>query len=83
MVERLSIPADEVPEKCADYYLNFGTTLAGLVAHGHRINYDEWHAYVHGSLPYEEYLKVGPCCCCCAARVLALFEAALHGRLAV
>lgn len=34
MAERLEIPADEVAEKCADYYLNFGTTLAGLIANG-------------------------------------------------
>ena len=39
--------------------LNYGTTLAGLVAHGHKIDYDDWHASVHGSLPYEQYLKVG------------------------
>jgi hypothetical protein len=58
MAERLEIPADEVAEKCADYYLNYGTTLAGLVAHGHKIDYDDWHASVHGSLPYEQYLKV-------------------------
>ena len=34
MAERLGVPADEVAEKCADLYLNYGTTLAGLVASG-------------------------------------------------
>lgn len=29
MVERLGVPADEVAERCADLYLNYGTTLAG------------------------------------------------------
>lgn len=60
MVEKLDIPADEVAEKCADLYLNYGTTLAGLVANGYKIDYDDWHASVHGSLDYEQYLKPDP-----------------------
>jgi pyrimidine 5'-nucleotidase len=60
MVERLGMPADEVAEKCADLYLNYGTTLAGLVASGHKIDYDDWHAAVHGSLDYEQYLEPDP-----------------------
>ena len=43
--------------------MDAGTTLAGLVAHGFHIDYDDWHAYVHGSLAYENYLKVGVCVC--------------------
>ena len=58
MAERLGVPPDEVAALCAEYYLNYGTTLAGLVAHGHAVDYDDWHAAVHGSLPYEEYIKV-------------------------
>ncbi|KAL4427910.1 hypothetical protein ABPG75_001999 [Micractinium tetrahymenae] len=60
MVERLDFPPDEVAEACADYYLNYGTTLAGLVANGYKVDYDAWHAAVHGSLPYEEYLQPDP-----------------------
>lgn len=60
MAERLGVPADEVAEKCADLYLNFGTTLAGLVASGHKIDYDDWHASVHGSLDYEKFLQPDP-----------------------
>lgn len=31
MVARLGVPKDEVEEMCRDLYLNYGTTLAGLV----------------------------------------------------
>ena len=29
---------------------------AGLVEHGYQIDFDDWHAYVHGTLPYERLL---------------------------
>ena len=29
---------------------------AGLVQNGYQIDFDDWHAYVHGTLPYEEFL---------------------------
>ena len=31
MLTKLKIPVEEVQEKCTELYLNFGTTLAGLV----------------------------------------------------
>jgi hypothetical protein len=31
MVKKLKIPFEQVQELCAELYLNFGTTLAGLV----------------------------------------------------
>ena len=33
----------------------------------HKVDYDEWHAAVHGSLDYEKYLKVGEHGMACAA----------------
>lgn len=60
MAEHLGFPPDEVAEACADFYLNYGTTCAGLVAHGYRIDYEHWHAQVHGSLAYEQYLQPDP-----------------------
>lgn len=60
MCERLGVPADLVLEQCLDLYLNHGTTLAGLIARGHVIDFDEWHAAVHGSLDYERYLAPDP-----------------------
>jgi pyrimidine 5'-nucleotidase len=60
MAEELGIPPDEVAERCAEYYLHYGTTLAGLVAHGCQVDYQHWHDKVHASLPYEQYLKPDP-----------------------
>ncbi|GAB4816107.1 hypothetical protein N2152v2_003153 [Parachlorella kessleri] len=57
MRDRLSIAPNEVEELCLQFYLDYGTTLAGLVAHGYKIDYDDWHAHVHGTLPYERHLK--------------------------
>lgn len=34
--------------------------LAGLVASGHRPDYDDWHAAVHGTLDYDTYLHPDP-----------------------
>lgn len=45
----IRLPPHQVAEKCADLYLNYGTTLAGLVASGHTIDYDDWHAFVSDS----------------------------------
>jgi len=60
MLKKLHMPEAEAEEKCRELYLNFGTTLAGLVAMGHTIDFDDWHAFVHGSLPYEKYLRPDP-----------------------
>ena len=57
MVERLSFTEDAVHEACAELYLNYGTTLAGLVATGHSIDFEDWHREVHGRLPYAELLS--------------------------
>lgn len=53
MREKLNVPADEVDEMCRELYLNYGTTLAGLVASGYKIDFEDWHANVHGPLPYH------------------------------
>eukprot|EP00887_Chlorella_sp_A99_P002750 scaffold6.g2750.t1 len=60
MVERLGIAPDEVAELCTELYLTYGTTLAGLVAKGHVIDYDDWHLNVHATLDYESYLAPDP-----------------------
>lgn len=53
MYQRLGFSKDGVAAVCADLYLGHGTTLAGLVARGYKIDYEDWHASVHGVLPYE------------------------------
>ncbi|KDD71942.1 hypothetical protein H632_c4131p0, partial [Helicosporidium sp. ATCC 50920] len=60
MLQRLHVDKDVVEHECSKYYVNFGTTLAGLAASGHIIDYDEWHAFVHHTLPYEELIRPDP-----------------------
>eukprot|EP00892_Ulva_mutabilis_P002206 jgi/Ulvmu1/11987/UM082_0066.1 len=56
-VKFLGVPADEAEEKALSLYREYGTTMAGLVATGHTIDFDHWHRHVHGTLPYDEYLS--------------------------
>ncbi|KAL6954405.1 hypothetical protein U1Q18_040864, partial [Sarracenia purpurea var. burkii] len=52
MLQHLHIEENEVPRMCLDLYREYGTTMAGLKALGYEFDYDEFHAYVHGKLPY-------------------------------
>ncbi|KAL0430183.1 UNVERIFIED_CONTAM: hypothetical protein Sradi_0644300 [Sesamum radiatum] len=58
-VAHLQIEETEVPRMCLDLYKEYGTTMAGLKALGYEFDNDEFHAYVHGRLPYE-LLKPDP-----------------------
>lgn len=53
MLHHLQIEESQVPEMCIDLYKEYGTTMAGLKALGFKFDNDEFHAYVHGKLPYE------------------------------
>jgi putative hydrolase of the HAD superfamily len=55
MVERLGLPADQVPELRRTYYITYGTTLRGLQKH-YYVDADDYLAYVH-DLPLERYLQ--------------------------
>ncbi|XP_020687821.1 uncharacterized protein LOC110103437 [Dendrobium catenatum] len=59
MVEKLGIEESKISDMCDLLYKNYGTTMAGLRAIGYRINYDDYHSFVHGRLPYEN-LKPDP-----------------------
>ncbi|KAI4324420.1 hypothetical protein MLD38_029912 [Melastoma candidum] len=59
MVERLGIDESKIGTLSNLLYKNYGTTMAGLRAIGYRIDYDEYHSFVHGRLPYEN-LKPDP-----------------------
>ncbi|XP_074573216.1 uncharacterized protein C24B11.05-like isoform X1 [Curcuma longa] len=59
MVERLGIERSKIPDLCNLLYKNYGTTMAGLRAIGYNFNYDDYHSFVHGRLPYEK-LKPDP-----------------------
>lgn len=60
MVTKLGFSQETVEADCRDFYLTYGTTLAGLVASGHSIDFDDWHAFVHHRLPYQDYLAPDP-----------------------
>ncbi|XP_010529825.1 PREDICTED: uncharacterized protein C24B11.05-like [Tarenaya hassleriana] len=53
MVEKLGIEKSKIPELSNLLYKNYGTTMAGLRAIGYNFDYDEYHSFVHGRLPYE------------------------------
>ncbi|KAL1200547.1 hypothetical protein V5N11_032948 [Cardamine amara subsp. amara] len=53
MVEKLGIAKDKIVELSDLLYKNYGTTMAGLRAIGYEFDYDEYHSFVHGRLPYD------------------------------
>lgn len=59
MVDHLGIDESEVPRMCLELYKEYGTTMAGLKELGYEFDNDEFHAYVHGKLPYE-FLRPDP-----------------------
>ncbi|CAN6206211.1 unnamed protein product [Urochloa humidicola] len=59
MLNKLHIEESQVPKMCYDLYKEHGTTMAGLKALGYDFDYDDFHACVHGRLPYEK-LKPDP-----------------------
>lgn len=59
MLHQLHIEESEVPRMCLELYREHGTTMAGLKALGYEFDNDEFHAFVHGRLPYET-LKPDP-----------------------
>lgn len=59
MLKFLNIEESEVPKMCLELYREYGTTMAGLKVLGYEFDNDEFHKYVHGSLPYES-LKPDP-----------------------
>jgi putative hydrolase of the HAD superfamily len=58
MIERLGLPAAQVPELRQGYYRKYGTTLRGLQRH-YQVDAEEYLAYVH-DLPLEKYLRPAP-----------------------
>ncbi|KAJ8497817.1 hypothetical protein OPV22_008369 [Ensete ventricosum] len=59
MRHRLQIEESQIAEMCLELYKEYGTTMAGLKALGYQFDNDEYHAYVHGKLPYQA-LKPDP-----------------------
>ncbi|KAG6516856.1 hypothetical protein ZIOFF_020229 [Zingiber officinale] len=59
MLEKLGIEESNLLELCTVLYKHYGTTMAGLKAIGYNFDYDDFHSFVHGRLPYET-LKPDP-----------------------
>ncbi|OWM64639.1 uncharacterized protein LOC116206587 [Punica granatum] len=59
LIEKLGIERSKLDDLCYLLYKNYGTTMAGLRAIGYDFDYDEYHSFVHGRLPYEN-LKPDP-----------------------
>ncbi|GMY10907.1 HAD-like domain containing protein [Fagus crenata] len=59
MLQKLGIEEKKVPELCVSLYKKYGTTMAGLRAVGYNFDYDDFHSFVHGRLPYN-LLKPDP-----------------------
>ncbi|KAF5186676.1 Haloacid dehalogenase-like hydrolase (HAD) superfamily protein [Thalictrum thalictroides] len=53
MIQKLGIEENKISEICILLYKAYGTTMAGLRAIGYEFDYDEYHSFVHGRLPYE------------------------------
>ena len=53
MIEKLGIEESKIENLGNLLYKNYGTTMAGLRAIGYNFDYDEYHSFVHGRLPYD------------------------------
>lgn len=59
MTNKLGMEGTDVPDLNLQLYKDYGTTMAGLRALGYDFDYDDYHSFVHGRLPYE-ILKPDP-----------------------
>ncbi|KAK1283003.1 hypothetical protein QJS10_CPB22g01307 [Acorus calamus] len=53
LVKICGFSSEEAPVLRADLFRTYGSSLAGLRALGHDVDADDYHSYVHGSLPYD------------------------------
>lgn len=53
MRDHLQIEESQIAEMCLKLYREYGSTMAGLKALGYEFDNDEFHANVHGRLPYD------------------------------
>jgi putative hydrolase of the HAD superfamily len=58
MIERMGLPANDVPAMREQYFKMYGTTLRGLQAR-HNVDTEDYLAYVH-DLPLKDFLTPDP-----------------------
>ncbi|CAN6453708.1 unnamed protein product [Victoria cruziana] len=53
LMQRFGLTVEDASKLRVDLFRTYGSSLAGLRALGHDIDSDEYHSFVHGSLPYD------------------------------
>ncbi|GLT99662.1 hypothetical protein SLE2022_170860 [Rubroshorea leprosula] len=53
LVEKCGFPEDKASSLRVELFKTYGSTLAGLRALGYETDADDYHAFVHGRLPYD------------------------------
>ncbi|XP_058073726.1 uncharacterized protein C24B11.05 [Magnolia sinica] len=53
LVKKCGFAAEQASDLRIELFRTYGSSLAGLRALGYDINADNYHSFVHGSLPYE------------------------------
>eukprot|EP00270_Netrium_digitus_P007615 TRINITY_DN2227_c0_g1_i2.p2 TRINITY_DN2227_c0_g1~~TRINITY_DN2227_c0_g1_i2.p2 ORF type:complete len:128 (+),score=22.91 TRINITY_DN2227_c0_g1_i2:153-536(+) len=59
MMQKLGFTKENVLEANIRFYREYGTTMAGLRACDYSFDFDDYHKFVHGQLPYQN-LKPDP-----------------------
>lgn len=59
-VKYLKYDVGRAAVQCREEYRRNGTNLEGFLQHGHVIDPDHYHEYIHNSLPYTHHLKTMP-----------------------
>nr|XP_019709969.1 uncharacterized protein C24B11.05-like [Elaeis guineensis] len=59
MVDKLGIEESKIPDMCNVLYKHYGTTIDSFSSIGYNFDYDDYHSFVHGRLPYDK-LKPDP-----------------------
>ncbi|XP_042460378.1 uncharacterized protein C24B11.05-like [Zingiber officinale] len=53
MLEKLEVEESNLLELCTILYKHYRTTMVGLKTIGYNFDYDDFHSFSHGRLPYE------------------------------
>ncbi|CAL0320434.1 unnamed protein product [Lupinus luteus] len=57
LVEKCGFSESKAATLRVELFKTYGSTLAGLRAHGYDVTHQDYHAFVHGSLPYQQLIK--------------------------
>eukprot|EP00878_Enallax_costatus_P006253 GHUV01006556.1.p1 GENE.GHUV01006556.1~~GHUV01006556.1.p1 ORF type:complete len:267 (+),score=85.63 GHUV01006556.1:297-1097(+) len=60
IINNMNMPLELAQQLVQELYYKYGTTMAGLAATGHNLDFDHWHDHVHGTLDYDRLLHKQP-----------------------